>query len=195
MDFSNIVIQEDSRNKIGSHDLKNKYFQEKGIRVLRSKLPFGDYALINDTSLVIDTKQDVMEISQNLFHDHIRFRNEITNANNFGIGIVILIEEKEQYKNLDDVALRYQIPKWKSNSFVMQDGKWTCRHKKGQPMGQFKVETLVKAMKTMQQKYAVIFAFTTPEKCGEAIIDILVNNRDKISNYFINKLKEINNNK
>lgn len=193
MDYKDIVIIEDSRNKINCHDLKNKYFQEKGIRVLRSKLPFGDYALINDTSLVIDTKQDVMEIASNLFHDHIRFRNEITNANAFGIGIVILIEEKEQYKNLDDVALRYQIPKWKSNSFAMQDGKWTCRHKKGQPMGQFNVETLVKAMKTMQQKYAVIFAFTTPEKCGEAIIDILVNNRDMISNYFINKLKEINN--
>lgn len=191
--MNDITIIQDSREKPKKHETIEKPLKEKGFRILRSKLPFGDYALLNDYSLVVDFKQDVMEISQNLFHDHIRFRNEITNANNFGIGIVILIEEKEQYKNLDDVALRYQIPKWKSNSFAMQDGKWTCRHKKGQPMGQFKVETLVKAMKTMQQKYAVIFAFTTPEKCGEAIIDILVNNRDIISNYFINKLKEINN--
>ena len=108
------------------------------------------------------------------------------------IGIVILIEETIQYKNLDDVALRYQMPKWKSNSFTRIDGKLVCRHRKGQPMGQFNIETLVKAMKTMQQKYAVIFAFTTPEKCGEVIIDILVNNRESISNYFSNKLKEIN---
>lgn len=193
MDFSNIYLQIDSRQQANKHDLKDKYFQEKGIKTLKSKLPFGDYAIINDTSICVDTKKDMLELENCLTKDHIRFRNEITNANNFGIGIVILIEEKEQYKNLDDVALRYQIPKWKSNSFVMQDGKWTCRHKKGQPMGQFKVETLVKAMKTMQQKYAVIFAFTTPEKCGEAIIDILVNNRDIISKYFINKLKEINN--
>lgn len=193
MDFSNIYLQIDSRQQAFKHDLKDKYFADNGIKTLRSKLPFGDYALINDTSICVDTKKDMLELENCLTKDHIRFRNEITNANNFGIGIVILIEEKEQYKNLDDVALRYQIPKWKSNSFAMQDGKWTCRHKKGQPMGQFKVETLVKAMKTMQQKYAVIFAFTTPEKCGEAIIDILVNNRDMISNYFINKLKEINN--
>lgn len=191
MDYSNIVIQEDSRNKIGSHDLKNKYFQEKGIRVLRSKLPFGDYALINDTSICIDTKMSLLEIEGNMTKDHVRFRNEITNANSFGIGIIILIEEKVQYKNLDDVANRYEIPKWKSNAYAMEDGKWTCKHRKGQPMGQFKVDTLVKAMKTMQQKYAVIFAFTTPEKCGEVIIDILVNNREKLNKYFISKLKEI----
>ena len=192
MDYSNIVIVEDSRNKINHHDNKNKYFQDKGIRVLRSKLPFGDYSLLNDYSLVVDSKQNFLEIENNLTKEHTRFRNEITNANSFGIGIVILIEEKEQYKNLDDVALRYQIPKWKSNSFQKIDGKMVCRHRKGQPMGQFSVETMVKVMKTMQQKYAVIFAFTTPEKCGEVIIDILVNNRESIKKYFSSKLKEIN---
>ena len=193
MDYSNIYLQIDSRQQANKHDLKDKYFQEKGIKTLKSKLPFGDYALINDTSLVIDTKKDMLELENCLTKDHIRFRNEITNANNFGIGIIILIEEEIEYKNLDDVALRYQIPKWKSNSFQKVDGKLVCKHRKGQPMGQFKVETLVKAMKTMQQKYAVIFAFTTKEKCGEAIIDMLVNNRESISKYFSSKLKEINN--
>ena len=191
MDYSNIYLQIDSRQQANKHDLKDKYFQEKGIKTLKSKLPFGDYALINDTSLVIDTKKDMLELENCLTKDHIRFRNEITNANSFGIGIIILIEEKVQYKNLDDVANRYEIPKWKSNAYAMEDGKWTCKHRKGQPMGQFKVDTLVKAMKTMQQKYAVIFAFTTPEKCGEVIIDILVNNREKLNKYFISKLKEI----
>lgn len=191
MDYSNIYLQIDSRQQANKHDLKDKYFQEKGIKTLKSKLPFGDYALINDTSLVIDTKKDMLELENCLTKDHIRFRNEITNANSFGIGIIILIEEKIQYKNLDDVANRYEIPKWKSNAYAMEDGKWTCKHRKGQPMGQFKVDTLVKAMKTMQQKYAVIFAFTTPEKCGEVIIDILVNNREKLNKYFISKLKEI----
>lgn len=193
MDYSNIYLQIDSRQQANKHDLKDKYFQEKGIKTLKSKLPFGDYALINDTSICIDTKKDMLELENCLTKDHVRFRNEITNANNFGIGIIILIEEEIEYRNLDDVALRYQIPKWKSNSFQKIDGKMVCKHRKGQPMGQFKVETLVKAMKTMQQKYAVIFAFTTKEKCGEAIIDMLVNNRESISKYFSSKLKEINN--
>ena len=191
MDYSNIYLQIDSRQQANKHDLKDKYFQEKGIKTLKSKLPFGDYALVNDSSITVDTKASVLELEMDMTKDHIRFRNEITNANSFGIGIIILIEEKIQYKNLDDVANRYEIPKWKSNAYAMEDGKWTCKHRKGQPMGQFKVDTLVKAMKTMQQKYAVIFAFTTPEKCGEVIIDILVNNREKLNKYFISKLKEI----
>lgn len=191
IDYKDIVIQEDSRNKIGSHDLKNKYFQEKGIRVLRSKLPFGDYALVNDSSITVDTKASVLELEMDMTKDHIRFRDEIQNANSFGIGIIILIEEEIQYKNLDDVALRYQIPKWKSNAYCMENGKRVCKHKKGQPMGQFKVETIIKAMKTMQEKYAVIFAFTTPDKCGEVIVDLLINNRDRLDAYFKRKIKEI----
>ena len=191
MDYKNITIQEDSRQQAGKHDLKNEFFVKNNIRVLRSKLPFGDYALVNDTSIVVDTKKDLMEVEGNLTKQHIRFRNEIINANSFGIGVIILIEEEIQYRNLDDVIARYKIPKWKSTSFQMINGKKEVKHRKGQPMGFFNVETIVKAMKTMQEKYAVIFMFTTKEKCGEAIIDILVNKRDIISNYFNKKFKEL----
>lgn len=191
---SDIKIIEDSRNKIGAHDLKNEYFQKNNIQVLRSKLPFGDYALMDNMSISIDTKQNFLEIENNLTKQHTRFRNEIKNANDFGIGIVILIEEEVQYKNLDDVIARYQIPRWKSTSYEMINGKKQVKHRKGQPMGYFNVETIVKAMKTMQQKYAVIFMFTTKESCGAAIIDILVNKRELFDNYFKNKLKELKDN-
>lgn len=193
-DYSNIKLIEDSRNKVGAHDIKNKYFQEKGIMVLRSKLPFGDYALMDNMSVSVDTKESLLEIENNLTKQHVRFRNEIVNANNFGIGLIILIEEEIQYNNLDDVIARYKIPKWKSTTFEMVNGKKQLRHRKGQPMGNFNVETIVKAMKTMQQKYAVLFWFTTKEKCGEAIIDILVNKRDIIDNYFKKKFKELKEN-
>lgn len=191
MDYSKIYLQIDSRQQVNKHNLKDEYFAKMGIKTLKSKLPFGDYALINDTSICIDTKKDLLELENCLTKDHIRFRNEITNANTFGIGIIILIEETIQYNNLDDVALRYQIPKWKSNSFQMVDGKKVCRHRKGEPMGKFNVSALVKAMKTMQEKYAVIFAFTTPDKCGETIIDILINKREILNNYFNKKIKEL----
>ena len=193
-ELSEIYLQIDSRQQANKHDLKDKYFEENGIKTLKSKLPFGDYAIINDTSVVIDTKKDMLELENCMTKDHIRFRNEIVNANNFGIGIVILIEEEIQYKNLDDVANRYKIPRWKSNSYQMMNGEKHLKHRKGQPMGTFNVETIVKAMRTMQQKYAVLFWFTTKEKCGEAIIDILVNRRDIVDNYFKKKLKEIKDN-
>lgn len=193
-DYSNITIQEDSRQQSGKHDLKNEFFAKNNIRVLRSKLPFGDYTLVNNTSVTVDTKKDLLEVEGNLTKQHVRFRNEIINANSFGIGVVILVEEEIQYNNLDDVIARYKIPKWKSTTFEMVNGKKQLRHRKGQPMGNFNVETIVKAMKTMQQKYAVLFWFTTKEKCGEAIIDILVNKRDIIDSYFNKKFKELKEN-
>lgn len=192
--LSEIKIIEDSRNKINHHDNKNQFFQENGIMVLRSKLPFGDYALMDNMSISVDTKESFLEIENNLTKQHTRFRNEIINANNFGIGLVILIEEEMQYNSLDDVAAKYKIPKWKSTTYEMINGVKHVKHKKGQPMGNFNVETIIKAMKTMQEKYAVIFAFTTKEKCGEAIIDILVNKRDILDNYFKKKLKELKEN-
>lgn len=189
-----ITIVQDTREKISKHDSIEKPLKEKGIKLLRSKLPFGDYAILNDYSIAVDFKQNFLEIEGNLTKEHTRFRNEIKNANNFGIGIVILIEEEIQYKNLDDVAVRYKIPLWKSTSYQMVNGKKELKHRKGQPMGVFNVETIIKAMKTMQEKYAVIFAFTTKEKCGEAIIDILVNKRNMLDNYFKKKIKELKEN-
>lgn len=194
MSKSDIFLQVDSRQQAGKHDLKDEYFQKNGIKTLRSKLPFGDYAIIDNMSVIVDTKKDLMEVEGNLTKQHIRFRNEIVNANSVGIGIVILIEEEIQYKNLDDVAARYKIPLWKSTSYQMVNGKKEVKHRKGQPMGVFNVETIIKAMKTMQEKYAVIFAFTTKEKCGEAIIDILVNKRNMLDNYFKKKIKELKEN-
>lgn len=193
-ELSEIKLIEDSRNKVGAHDIKNQYFQEHGIKVLRSKLPFGDYALMDNMSVSVDTKESLLEVENNLTKQHTRFRNEIVNANNFGIGLIILIEEEIQYNNLDDVIARYKIPRWKSNSYQMINGVKHLKHRKGQPMGTFNVETIVKAMRTMQQKYAVLFWFTTKEKCGETIIDILVKRRDIIDNYFKKKLKEIKDN-
>lgn len=189
-----ITIVQDTREKISKHDSIEKPLKEKGIKLLRSKLPFGDYAILNDYSIAVDFKQNFLEIEGNLTKEHVRFRNEIINANNFGIGLVILIEEEIQYNSLDDVAARYKIPKWKSTTYEMINGVKHVKHRKGQPMGNFNVETIIKAMKTMQEKYAVIFAFTTKEKCGEAIIDILVNKRDILDNYFKKKLKELKEN-
>lgn len=189
-----ITIVQDTREKISKHDSIEKPLKEKGIKLLRSKLPFGDYALMDNMSISVDTKESLLEIENNLTKQHTRFRNEIINANNFGIGLVILIEEEIQYNSLDDVAARYKIPKWKSTTYEMINGVKHVKHRKGQPMGNFNVETIIKAMKTMQEKYAVIFAFTTKEKCGEAIIDILVNKRDILDNYFKKKLKELKEN-
>lgn len=188
-----LYLQEDTRNKDNFHIEKNKYFESQGIKVLRSKLPFGDYALINDTSICVDTKQSVMEIAGNLTHEHARFKNEIIKANEFGIGLIILIEEEQQY-NLDNLAKLYEIPRYKSDGWGIDKitGKKKKTHLKGQPMAVFSVETLVKIMKTMQERYGVLFMFTTKENCGKDIISILYYNKDHFKKYFNEKLGKQN---
>ena len=190
-----IYLQEDSRNKIGAHDLKDKYFREHNIKVLRSKLPFGDYAIVGKINLVIDTKKDFLELAGNLTKDHIRFRNEIKLANDFNSGIVILIEENDYYANLDVFQKWYRVPLWKSDGWKTGvNGKKYKTHSKNQPMSQVDVSTMVKVMKTMQEKYAVLFKFTTKERCGADIINILNTRYNDYNNYFQNKLKELRSN-
>ena len=96
--LSEIKIIEDSRNKVGAHDIKNQYFREKGIMVLRSKLPFGDYALMDNMSISVDTKESFLEIENNLTKQHTRFRNEIINANNFFIILIFTVKNSIMIK-------------------------------------------------------------------------------------------------
>lgn len=191
-DTSNeIYLLEDSRNKVGCHDAKNKYFQEHNIKVMRSKLPFGDYGIINKMNVLIDTKANFLELENNLTKQHTRFRKEIQGANDFNIGLVILIEEEDYYADLDTFKNWYRVPRWKSDGWKTVNGKRYKTHSKGEQMTKVDIDAIVKAMKTMQDKYAVIFKFTTKEKCGEDIIDILHTRYDEYNNYFQNKLKEI----
>lgn len=186
-----IYLQEDSRQQINKHDLKNKYFQDNGIKVLRSKLPYGDYAIVGKNNLTIDTKMSALELFNCMTKDHIRFRNEIKGANDFNIGIVILIEEEEYYATLDTFRDWYRIPLWKSDGWKNNGIHKIKTHKKGEPMTKVDVNAIVKAMKTMQEKYAVLFKFTTKERCGADIINILHTRYNDYNNYFQKKLKDI----
>lgn len=188
-----IYIIEDSRQQANKHDNKNIYFNENNIKVLRSKLPYGDYARIDKMNVIIDTKKDFLELAGNLTKDHVRFRKEIIGANDFDIGIVILIEEEDFYATLDTFKDWYRVPRWKSDGWrTSANGTSRYRtHRKGEPMSEINVETMVKVMKTMQEKYAVLFKFTTKEKCGADIINILYTRYDDYNNYFSNRIKEI----
>lgn len=191
-DTSNeIYLQIDSRQQANKHELKDKYFEEHNIKTLKSKLPFGDYAIINKMNVVVDTKKDAMELFGDLTKQHTRFRKEIQGANDFNIGLVILIEEEDYYADLDTFKNWYRVPRWKSDGWKTVNGKRYKTHSKGEQMTKVDIDAIVKAMKTMQEKYAVIFKFTTKERCGEDIINILHTRYDEYNNYFQNKLKEI----
>lgn len=53
---------EDTRQQRLKHNLKRDYFRSKGIVVRKETLDCGDYTLVNDRSIVVDTKKDIQEL-------------------------------------------------------------------------------------------------------------------------------------
>lgn len=95
------TIIEDTRQKIGQHKLKNDMWAAHGVNVIRCQMPYGDYMLAPTIS--VDTKRDIMELAQNLKADHRRFRDAAIKAQESGTHMVILVENEDGIKSLNDL--------------------------------------------------------------------------------------------
>ena len=149
-----MVILEDTRQQVGKHDLKHDYFTSEGIEVVRTKLPFGDYALWG-ASTAVDTKANVEEIAQNIGgREHARFREECKLAKRCGGQLIILVENEHGYRSVEDVT-----------AWVNPNIRKTARSIEG--------PRLAKAMNTMSERYGVRFEFCAPEDAGRRILQLL----------------------
>lgn len=155
-----MVIVQDSREHTGKKDHILSYFEQNGIQVVRSKLYVGDYSLLHDQSVCIDTKKDCLELFQNLTQSHVRFRSELIRAQSYGIQLYILTEERLPTGGLNE----WVSPVYKSNS---------ANHKKGEPMTTVNPAIMRKAMITMQEKYGVKFRFCDKQDTGKIILGLL----------------------
>ena len=155
-----MIIQEDTRQKAGKHDLKHDYFASEGIELVRTKLPFGDYALWGSVTAV-DTKANVEEIAQNIGgKEHARFREECKLARRCGGQLIILVENENGYRCIDDVT-----------AWVNPNVRKTSRSIEG--------PRLATAMKTMSERYGVRFMFCSPEEAGKIIKQLLEANNGR----------------
>ena len=146
------VIIEDSRQKRGKHEEKRVYFENQGIIVKRAQLPFGDYIIM--PSIVVDTKQSIIEIAQNLcgsVAERNRFAEEMKNAKLAGVKLVFLIEDKR----FDEISDLYDV-KIKLHSGKVVQGT-----------------QLATAMSICEARYGCRFEFCSPEEAGHRIIQIL----------------------
>ena len=149
-----MVILEDTRQQASKHELKHDYFSLEGIEVVRTKLPFGDYALWG-APLAVDTKANVEEIAQNIGGaEHTRFREECKLAKRCGGRLVVLVENKHGYRCIDDVE-----------AWVNPNVRKTSKSIEGPRLAQ--------AMRTMSDRYGVRFMFCAPEDAGAKIIELL----------------------
>lgn len=151
-----MTIIEDTRQQAKKHEKKHKYFEEHGIKVIRSKLPAGDYARIDNMSVVIDTKKDIQEIIQNVTKDHARFVAECELAKEAGIKLIILIENNDKVYKKEDLFSWYN---------------WRLKKSPRATTG----KTLFKILTTMEEKYDVQFMFCDADQSGE-IIELILGN-------------------
>ena len=153
-----MVVVEDSRNQTGKHKNIDAYLESVGVRVLRTKMIVGDYTLPADQRICIDTKKDMVEVSQNIFQDHARFRRECELAKDCGIHLVVLIEDNT-VANWDEL-LKWTNPQPNRSALT--------------PNG----ERCYKVMKAMEYSYGVEFQFCKKKDTGKRILQILTEGKD-----------------
>ena len=167
-----MLILVDSRQQEGKHNLKEKWFAEHGIETRRTKLYVGDYTLPTDQSVCIDTKKDIQELVSDICgKQHERFRNECIRAQEAGIRLIILTENRGGHikDNIiqPTITSLAELHRWKNpRLFIFLNGKQKYpRATRG--------ITLQRACMTLKAKYGVDFLFTTPEKSAEKIVELL----------------------
>ena len=111
----------DTRNQKDSFVVKS--LLDRGHRVLRSKLPFGDVALSSNILNAIDLKSSgggLNKKKKNRFSsDRDRLRREIDLAIEYGGKLTFLCFEPRMH-TLEDIA-KWNVPRFKSD-------KWGCRY-------------------------------------------------------------------
>lgn len=149
-------IQIDSREKARAIQKIIEYFDSHGIGYHISKLYVGDYMSMDNPRLIVDRKQNLIEICQNLCQGHDRFTTELTKAKSAGIHIVVLCEHGGSIKSLKDVK-NWKNPRLKDHPLAMSG------------------ERLYKVISTMQKsdKYSVSFEFCDKRNTGKRIIEML----------------------
>lgn len=164
-----LIIQSDTRQKRKHHELKEKYFEEQGHKIIHSKLLVGDYAIPSDGSVVVDTKADISELYGNLIQQHDRFHNECVLAKEAGIKLYILIENKDGVKCVDD------IKKWKNPQMFRYYKAKRKAERDGlkPPKPPASNVQLVKIMQSMTRDYGVEFLFCKPMESGAEVIRLL----------------------
>ena len=167
-----MIIQQDTREQKGKKDHILKYFEEHGIKVVRSKLFVGDYTLLNKQDVIIDVKQNIAEVYGNLVQQHARFRDECIRARSCGIKLIVLVED-ETITKLENVEF-WSNPRYVKWIKLYQQHKLgknlTTRQPAQPPLSSLQ---LMDRMKVMSERYGIEWMFTTKAECGRRIVEIL----------------------
>jgi len=152
-----MTIWVDSREKPRAITKILDEFDRQNVKWFVSKLPVADYMSMDNPRLVIDRKQNLNEICNNVVQEHKRFATELSKAKEMGIHVVVLVEHGKNIACLNDV-INWQNPRLKQSPMAVSG------------------ERLFRILSTMQNnhdKYDVEFRFCSKAETGKRIIEIL----------------------
>lgn len=147
-------IQIDTREKQRAIVKVLDEFDRQGVKHVSSKLYVGDYMSFDNPRLIIDRKQNLFEVCNNVCQQHDRFISEIKKANDIGIKLIFLVEHGGKVKSLDDVA-EWNNPRLKTSPLAVSG------------------QRLHKILSTIQKNYNVEFLFCDKRNTGKRIIELL----------------------
>lgn len=155
-----MTIQIDSREKAKAITKILAEFDRQVVDYFVSKLYIADYMNMDNPRLVIDRKQSLSELCNNVVQDHKRFAAELIRAKEHGIHVVVLVEHGHGIRCLQDV-INWQNPRLKQSPMAVSG------------------ERLFRILSTMQNnrdRYDVEFLFCDKNETGKRIIEILGGN-------------------
>jgi len=198
-----LIILEDQAQKEDKHKLKNLWWQKNGYEVMRYPLPVGDYIVgtekvmdviarkklrgiapkkmdfLGTYDVCVDSKFDIQELISDICgKQHDRFRDECILAQNNGIKLFILVENKggliKGTRDVYNPTIRdlKDLHKWANpRLFIRRSGRQLY------PSATRGI-TLQKACMTLKSRYGCEFVFCTPEESGKMIVEILTGGKN-----------------
>lgn len=167
----------DSREKPRAITNIISYFDKNNINYLSSKLPFGDYQNLHNPTVIVDRKQNLIEVQGNITQQHERFRAELIKAQENGFKLVILVEEKN-ITCLEDVKSKYTNPRMKL--WAMEKSKAARKGQEFKKRPPLSSKQLYEILSTIEEKYGCKFMFCKKSELAETIIKILTNEKEII---------------
>ena len=151
-----MIIQIDTREKQRAIRKILAEFDRRGVKHVSSKLLVGDYMSLDDPKLIVDRKQNLLELCSNVCQDLPRFRRELALAMECEIRLVILCEHGGGIQSLEDV-LHWENPRLKDSPMAVSG------------------ERLYRILKQLEKTFGVRFTFCDKNHTGARILEILGN--------------------
>lgn len=158
----------DTRQQLGKHNAKNRWFAEHDVETVAVKLDAGDYAYA-PSNILIDTKKDVDELSMDCGKDHARFVRELDRAAAMGCRLVVLVEQHPEFNDREKLRGWTGYVCRKCRKCDPNNGD-RCRTRKYTPMYGAR---LAKILDKLEENHGAKFVFCSKSKSAQVICDMM----------------------